>query len=248
MVYEVRCILPYDRTMMIIKKSVISSTCLMMDKEPFIPKNTIVVQSPDGVLRTVSFDELGEKFSFEYIERLIFFHEKDLRDSLFLVDSEAECSKENMKYFQEDDRLKYKLENGQCHPHISIVYVNEHVGYGLFATDAIASGTFIGEYVGVVKRVSSCENKGPASAYSANYGTDGSTEICAYEYGNVIRFVNHSDSPNCTFRKVTIDDMQHVLVMTEEDVSAGEQLSVSYGLSYWQAHATPAVDINSTIS
>lgn len=250
MVYEVRCILPHDRLMGIVDKLVVSATGRnsSMDKEQMINETTIDVQSADCVCKSVTFDTVGEQFSFEYTKRLIFLHEKDFRDSLFLVDSDIEASEENRRYFEEDEKLKYKLEAGLCHPHICILYVNEHVGHGLFATETIAIGTFIGEYVGLVKRVSPNETKGtPASAYSASYGTDGSTEINAYEYGNIIRFINHSDTPNCSFRNVIIDDMQHILVMTEIEVLSGQQLFVSYGGSYWHAHATPSIDINSAI-
>lgn len=201
MVYKVRCIMPDERTMMIEDKVVAATiTC-----EEDYKCDTIEVLNMDGSLQTFTCDELGERFHFEYTKRLLFLHEKDLRDSIFLVDNDVEQSKENRQYFEKDLLLKTKLDSGFCHPAARAVrYVNKEVGFGLFATESIESGTFIGEYVGVVKRVSTNEERGPSSAYSANYGQDGSTEINAYEFGNIIRFLNHSDTPNCAFRKVTI--------------------------------------------
>jgi len=59
--------------------------------------------------------------------------------------------------------------------------------------------------------------------------------VNAFDYGNAIRFVNHSQSPNADFRKVFFEGLVHVVCTTITKVKKGEQLTVNYGKSYWLA-------------
>jgi hypothetical protein len=86
----------------------------------------------------------------------------------------------------------------------------ERIGFGLFATTEIPAGEFIGEYAGMV-RVST------AAAGFDSYGCiypncQEAMHISASEYGNIIRFINHSATAhNVAFKTVTHERLIHVV-------------------------------------
>ena len=172
--------------------------------------------------------ELGELFLFEPVESLLFLHEADLRHVVF----EAEYSTEVLPDFLTQtiidglllDQPKIRTEELVCasaSATLAATHVNPNVyikrvgivdecdvGHGLFALKDLPKGQFIGEYLGIVQR-SSRENCN--TAYSLSYpSSDGKLEINAAEYGNIIRFVNHSQEPNGAFIRVLLDGMIHV--------------------------------------
>eukprot|EP00607_Mallomonas_marina_P009278 CAMPEP_0182418730 /NCGR_PEP_ID=MMETSP1167-20130531/3103_1 /TAXON_ID=2988 /ORGANISM="Mallomonas Sp, Strain CCMP3275" /LENGTH=89 /DNA_ID=CAMNT_0024593075 /DNA_START=581 /DNA_END=850 /DNA_ORIENTATION=- len=82
-------------------------------------------------------------------------------------------------------------------------------------------------------------------AYSVYYpGGDSCLEINAASEGNVMRLVNHSITPNCSFVHILHDHLLHVICMTQREISAHEQLTVNYGESYWIARSEPPVDMH----
>jgi SET domain-containing protein len=96
--------------------------------------------------------------------------------------------------------------------HIGLIDEVE-VGYGVFAEDELAPGSFLGEYVGVVHGTSGStqflnsmqqevdKEFGDSLAYTCQYPScDGGLGINAIEYGNIIRFMNHSSNPNAELR------------------------------------------------
>jgi SET domain-containing protein len=69
--------------------------------------------------------------------------------------------------------------------------------------------------------------------YPGPFGPD-SGEIDADECGSVARFINHSTSPNCTFKRVLLGGLMRVLCCTSRSVAEGEELTLNYGSSYWR--------------
>jgi hypothetical protein len=59
--------------------------------------------------------------------------------------------------------------------------------------------------------------------------------VNAFDFGNVIRFINHSIIPNADFRKVFFEGLVHVVCSTIKEIKKGEQITVNYGASYWIA-------------
>jgi SET domain-containing protein len=70
--------------------------------------------------------------------------------------------------------------------------------------------------------------------YTGPGGPD-SGEIDAAEYGSVARFFNHSQRPNCEFKRVVSGGLVRVLCCTARGVAEGEELTLNYGSSYWSA-------------
>ena len=114
-------------------------------------------------------------------------------------------------------------------------------GEGLFAKVDIPIGTFIGEYVGEIIRVSTAKERLQSlshaeSCYIVQFkeNSEGSdiimtTCIDARFYGNYTRFINHSCSPNLVMVAVRRDSIvPNLCLFMCAAVGAGEELCFSY--------------------
>ena len=122
---------------------------------------------------------------------------------------------------------------------------------GLFAKKAIPANTAIGEYIGIARLLDKNNQREEEKFLRNEYtyecvGCDFNfTEkrgtyniyIDASEIYNNTRFANDNtgitEFPNCKFFEVWFQRMPHVVLMTVEDVMAGEELTVDYGANYW---------------
>lgn len=87
------------------------------------------------------------------------------------------------------------------------------IGLGLFAQSNLACDLFLGEYTGLLSDSSSRTEK--SSAYCLQYPScDGGSFIDASECGNIIRFVNHSATPNVAFRAHLLDGIFHIICVS----------------------------------
>lgn len=168
--------------------------------------------------KVVTHDSLGEQFSFVYTSRLVFFHEKDLRNVVYNSIGHDEVT---LTYAVETSSSSYRNEilSGIVHSRLSIRYIGVVVssgfdmGYGVFTEGAIGDQTFLGEYVGVVSSMN--ETTEHSNHFNALYpDCDGGYSINAREYGNIIRFINHSNDPNAEFKAVKIDELMHVICVS----------------------------------
>jgi hypothetical protein len=105
-------------------------------------------------------------------------------------------------------------------------------GWGVYASSCIQKDSFIGEYAGMVRESSEWSNYGCTyvSLYERPIG------VCAKEYGNFGRCINHSVKPNVTFRQMLHREMVRVVIVSINTIQMGDQLLLDYGSSYW-AHA-----------
>ena len=184
-------------------------------------------------------DDIGILFGFTYISRLICLHESDLRNyQNWGLDSESFSCLENIhKTFDCDrtigiERRKTAEETlnvsgieatagiidmliaGGLHSDLFIKFIpdvgNIKIGYGLFTNETIDINTPLGEYVGIL-----LTSMPEPSSYSLNYPcSDGNHEINATEYGNITRFINHSNNANCSFKHVLFEGIVHVICVS----------------------------------
>ncbi len=143
----------------------------------------------------------------------------------------------------------------QAVPNVSIRPAGE-AGHGVFAEADIPAGTFLGEYLGVVKIPTDADIRDLAKrhhAHSAGRLAFDPTEdeyaigyhpapdvspvpfstIDAAEAGNHTRFVNHDSNPNADVGYVFLDGSWHAILVANQDIPKGSQLSFDYGDSYW---------------
>lgn len=124
-------------------------------------------------------------------------------------------------------------------------------GFGVYATARISSGERLGEYTGEIRRYDIwCDeikalkvkrrNSDASSPFIreelyAAWAGSGPAEkgvvIDAYHKGNLMRFINCSCKPNCSFKSVCAQGEPHgrLQVNALRAIEVGEQLSVDYG-------------------
>ncbi len=138
-----------------------------------------------------------------------------------------------------------ELLEGFTHPNLEIKWVNEKIGYGVFAKTSIAKGRLIGEYLGVVRQRRWWIRQTDDS-YAFQYPTASwrSIYIDAECSGNITRFINHSAKPNLETMALFAGEMLHIVLISILPIDAGEQLSYDYGESYWKSRIPLNFDID----
>ncbi|MBI5345857.1 MAG: SET domain-containing protein-lysine N-methyltransferase [Chlamydiae bacterium] len=125
-------------------------------------------------------------------------------------------------------------------PNVLIKWINPIVEYGLFANEDFAKNSFMGVYSGEIRKYNNrLDDK---NAYCFEYSIAGSKTpftIDAREKGSLIRFVNHSSTPNLSPIAVYSQEIVHIIFRTNKNVTKGEELTYDYGPNYWARRETP---------
>ncbi len=127
-------------------------------------------------------------------------------------------------------------------PDVSIRWIDEALGYGVFTNRPIARHAFFGEYTGLV-----CKQrwfKKIKNYYCFDYTFISGTHNSPYlidgdRQGNLIRYINHSDRPNLETSSIFYDGLMHIILYAIKDIPAGTQLSYDYGEEYWKKRGKP---------
>ena len=106
-------------------------------------------------------------------------------------------------------------------------------GFGLFAEQDIAAGSFIIEYLGevleeeeYVRRKAHYIAVGQRHYYFMNVGNGEVIDAC--RKGNQARFINHSCDPNCETQKWLVRGELAIGLFALTDVKSGEELTFDY--------------------
>ena len=232
--YYFRCIIPNDRKICLYDTTTNTTTTTNIivnnDNDDDYGEHTIIkYQDKDNDIHAITLYDLGLRHNFTYTKRLVFLQESHYRNCYLNSLNEDCCDSDLISLDGIDD----VLSNGLISNDIIIKYIDDVVNFGLFADGDFVSGLILGEYVGLLVPFSSHDKP---SGYGMNYPCgDDSYEINAYDFGNVIRFINHSTTPNCDFRKVFYEGLVHIVCTTISDIKKGDQMTVNYGKSYWLA-------------
>lgn len=118
---------------------------------------------------------------------------------------------------------------------VSIRWIDERLGYGLFADRKIEAGECIGEYAGIVRRRSLLFRN--FNEYCFSYPTSDLSFrkyiIDAQDNGNELRYANHGEEPNCEATCVLLDGILHILIRAIRDIPANAQITYDYSQDYW---------------
>ena len=136
------------------------------------------------------------------------------------------------------DDIKYNKFAPMC-----VAYINDDIGFGVFATAPIFKGDFIGVYMGVIKS----KNGKDDPAYTWEHPgdplrSDIKLECDATYAANELRYVNHSFAPNVKKVDILCNNRWYVCYVAQEDIEPGEQILVSYGMGYWTTTNRPYYD------
>lgn len=121
-------------------------------------------------------------------------------------------------------------------PDLSIRWIDESIGYGLFTTRTFQPWEFIGEYTGLVRRRKRLRPNinDYCFMYPHEWFPTRAYTIDGNKQGNYTRFINHSDTPNCESVAVYHDGYLHIILRTIQEVPKGAQLTYDYGDIYWR--------------
>ena len=218
-IYPIYCIMPHGRYLSL-KNSVFS---VIDDSTVNHITQPIKLVNKDNSAVTVSCEQMALDLGFIYSQRLQFLHEKDLAIYMnWVFDNEDQISLIPTHH-------KIMMENNLFNKNISVRYVDEIIGYGIFSDGFIRQDEYIGEYTGIVHDISNSANP-----FSISYPSLlGNHQIDASQYGNIIRFINHDSAPNCRFEHVLHNNFVHITCVALKSIEINCQLTVDYGKSYW---------------
>ena len=137
------------------------------------------------------------------------------------------------------EKYREQIAGDFC-PEVSVRFVSERVGHGVFAEKRFEADQYIGEYTGVVR-----ENQiyfVPMSNYCYEYPVPdriGRSFVVDATKGKFTRFINHSGNPNLKPVYAFVDGFYHVIFISLRSIEKGEQLSYDYGARYWYIRSTP---------
>jgi SET domain-containing protein len=132
-----------------------------------------------------------------------------------------------------------EIEKGSF-PDVLIRWIDEKIGYGVFAERDLPPFSFIGEYTGEVrKRKRADKNNNYCFDYTVISSKKPPFIIDAEKKGNITRFINHSSDPNLEPISVYSGGIMHVILWTRRWVKKGEQLHYDYGPAYWKKRSPP---------
>ncbi len=183
--------------------------------------------------------ELFEKLGITYTKRIIFsesckmFEHTKMEDYLDYNKSSEE--RERLEYLSK----KYGplIRNSYVAP-VYIKWISDKIGYGLYAIEDIPEGTLIAEYTGIVMYKKDVPSKvwcwrypirGDFSdKFPKNISLDGA------KFGNELRFINHSDSPNVVPKCIYDGEKWTTCYIASEFIPKDKQIFTSYGQKYWR--------------
>jgi hypothetical protein len=128
-----------------------------------------------------------------------------------------------------------------------VAFVNDAVGWGLFAGRTYRADEFVCRYGGIARSDHAMTDR----SYAVASSVDGCA-IDASRCRSLGGFINHCDTPNVTFQCVFERGVEQVLVIASRNIARGDQLLHNYTARYFGGGddnaASPPVPIDLTNS
>ncbi|HEX2583400.1 MAG TPA: SET domain-containing protein-lysine N-methyltransferase [Chlamydiales bacterium] len=125
-------------------------------------------------------------------------------------------------------------------PEVSLRWIDDEMGWGVFAEKEFDPMTFIAEYSGLVRRRRRGDDQ---NSYCFEYLIMPEEEtdylIDAQDQGGISRYINHSSSPNLSSSMISCNGVSHIILYTNKCIKTGEQLFYDYGPTYWKKRKAP---------
>jgi SET domain-containing protein len=185
-----------------------------------------------------SIPELEKKLQFTFLPQIAFEspQEKELiREKGLQQTVSPEAKQLGAQYISQ-------IEASYISP-VSVRFVNEAVGYGLFAAESIPMGAYVGEYTGIVRQNDRTYFE-PLNNYCYEYPVPdsiGRSYVTDATQGHLTRFINHSFTPNLKPIHVFHDGYFHLIFLSLVPIEKGTQLTFNYGRNYWNLREPPAI-------
>ena len=185
----------------------------------------------------VEFEDLEriKNLHLEYIPQPIFSNYEVLED--ILTQNHVLMQENRIPY----DRIwmgsyfSTEIEFG-IHPPVSVKWIDDEIGFGVFAQEHIMPCSFIGEYTGLVQERQKKHTK--ESNYCVRYTAWQMGKkiyvVDAERMGNFTRHINHCDQPNTTLACAYFRGLPRILIISLKEISPGTQLTFDYGKTFWK--------------
>ncbi|MEN2500280.1 MAG: Histone-lysine N-methyltransferase ezh1 [Marteilia pararefringens] len=114
------------------------------------------------------------------------------------------------------------------------LFSTKSAGYGVKAVEKIMAGQFIQEYVGERIDNNESERRGlicDSEALSYIFNCNEDEAIDSQSYGNISRFINHSNQPNCQTTVLYVNGEDRVAIFAIQNINIGEELNFDYNYS-----------------
>lgn len=115
-------------------------------------------------------------------------------------------------------------------PPVSLRWISDRIGWGVFAERDLKPMEFIAEYAGIVRPRRSSDR---GNAYCFEYFPSPYV-IDAAEQGSLSRYINHSETPNLQPARVILDNVWHIILYTATCIPKNQELCYHYGPDYWK--------------
>ncbi|MGE4575237.1 SET domain-containing protein-lysine N-methyltransferase [Parachlamydia sp.] len=177
--------------------------------------------------------EFEKHFRISHFSSLRFKNYQDLCDTLKHVPLLlSHLLKKNAQLIHNPFKINLDLK---VHPSLMIKWIDPLIGHGVYTTAPLQENTILGEYTGMVRRL--LRRQPNPNAYCVHYPTRyfswNYTVIDASEGGNLLRFVNHSDTPNLKPLWVMDRHLLHLVFITLFPILSNSELTINYGEDYW---------------
>jgi len=207
------------------------------DRSPSI----LIYRNREQKIHRIPIEELEERVGIKYIHSLAF-EDASLKEKL-VKKSAKRLKRKGFRQMNAWTLALHKKAMDEPRDHLFYIrWINAYLGYGVFAAQDIAALTYIGEYVGVVRKRRL--RKYRFNDYVFGYAAAGKEIpyiIDAKEQGNFSRFINHSDQPNLTSRWVVKDGLTHIILFANQFIPKDKQLVYDYGEYYWRSRTRPSL-------
>lgn len=186
-----------------------------------------------------TFPELPNLEFFEYLTHPVFESQEELEQVLATAAKAKQGDKIPAEkiwmgiYFDKEIRKA-------IHPPVSIRFVDEEVGFGVFADKKIPACSYVGEYTGLVQErpPKQLKDKRHCLRYTTWEGKKNFT-IDAEQKGNFTRFLNHSSKPNLGVQSIYWRGIPRMIFVSLKEIKEGGQLTFDYGPLFWKEMRKP---------
>jgi len=128
-----------------------------------------------------------------------------------------------------------EIQSGM-HPQVSIRFIDDEVGFGVFAAQRIPSCSYVGEYTGMIqeRKKKHLVDKRYCVRYTVWEMGRRNFVIDAEKMGNFTRFINHSVNPNLSLQSVYWRGMPRMIFIALKEIEEGTQFTFDYGTFFWE--------------
>lgn len=208
---------------------------LSKTSEEELKKERKVLLFEEGSFQDLSLEDFQNLFGVEYLFDLKFENQSTFKRIKKQCQKALDCGFVDHECQWLGSYYQSQIDACEIAP-VYIRWIDEILGFGLFAKKAIKAGNFIGQYTGFVKRRRFF--KASINDYCFSYPTSClhwiKHSVDAWQMGNEMRFANHSDHPNAESTAIWTAPILRVAIRAIKDIAKDQQITYNYDESYWR--------------